>query len=59
MSNGTFVLDCLDLTVNLVVRESLSTERYQAFESLALRESEPSDCKRTADTCGRLGDAGT
>jgi hypothetical protein len=30
-------------------RESLSTERYQASESLALRESEASDRKRTAD----------
>ena len=30
-------------------RESLSTERYQAFESPALRESEASDRKRTAD----------
>jgi hypothetical protein len=30
-------------------RESLSTERYQAFESPALRESEARDRKRTAD----------
>jgi hypothetical protein len=30
-------------------RELLSTERYQAFESPALRESEASDRKRTAD----------
>ena len=37
-------------------RESLSTERYQLPQSPALRESEPSDRKRTADPCARFGD---
>ena len=36
-------------------RESLSTERYQLSQSAALRESEPSDRKRTADPCARFG----
>src|SRR4029077_14819515 len=36
-------------------RESLSTERYQPFESSTLRENEASDRKSTADPCARFG----
>ena len=37
-------------------RANGAAPRYQLSQSAALRESEPSDRKRTADPCARLGD---
>ena len=37
-------------------RASVTTLRYQLPQSAALRESEPSDRKRTTDPCARFGD---